>query len=194
MRNRQRGMTLVETLVAASLSLLLFFWSVRWLMPMMSLQARGLERAELQHQTTRALSLLRSDLLTSNPAGIRAVQSTQEVVVAIQPLGPVSADGNLSWSPTMVLYCYDPAQQTILRRHWQAPADTSLRKPIQMSDDQLIGLVSQARLERVVAANVFHFSVEGQTLPLRVEVGLGSRLDSSRYCVAETFGPRTPTR
>lgn len=193
-RNKYRAMTLVETLVAAGLSLLLFVWAVRWLLPMMGLQARGLERAELQHQTNRALSLLRHDLAVSNPAGIRAVMRADQAVVAIQPLGPVAADGSLTWTPGLVFFRYDQDLQQVSRLQWQAPAGASLRRPLALSDDQLLSLSNQARLDRVVATNVFHFSVEGQTLPLRVEVGLLGRIDRHRYCVAETFGVRTPTR
>ncbi|MGE0493603.1 MAG: type II secretion system protein J [Vulcanimicrobiota bacterium] len=187
-------MTLVETLVAAGLSLLLFVWAVRWLLPMMGLQARGLERAELQHQTTRALSLLRRDLGASNPAGIRTVVRPDQAVVAIQPLGSVASDGTLSWTPGLVLFRYDQERRQVARLEWDAPAGASLRRPLALSDDQLLSLSNQARLDRVVATNVFHFSVEGQTLPLRIEVGLLGRFDGNRYCVAETFGLRTPTR
>ncbi|MBT9588556.1 hypothetical protein IV102_34785, partial [bacterium] len=61
-RHIARGFTLVETLVAASLTVVMFTLITQFIVPALSYQSRGLARSELMRQGYRAMDGLVRDL------------------------------------------------------------------------------------------------------------------------------------
>jgi hypothetical protein len=134
---RRHGFTLIETLLSATLVLLVFGLGSHFLIPLMKMQVKGSERAELQQRCTIAVEELRHDLALTSAGGVSLVQSSEELLLGIHPLDNLAQDGTLVWCDTLIVYSWKRSDRVWRRSTWadsgrhvlRAAAPTRLSEP-----------------------------------------------------------------
>ncbi|MBI3928495.1 MAG: prepilin-type N-terminal cleavage/methylation domain-containing protein [Armatimonadetes bacterium] len=118
---RGRGFTLLEVLVAATLSLLVLLVAYQLLVPSTRLAIQGASRTEVQQRCALILGRLVEDLQTSSAAGISYQNSTgpdEPAVIAIQPLEEVTSDPRTLYSRQLRTWTWTSADRTLRCHHW----------------------------------------------------------------------------
>ncbi|MBT9582729.1 hypothetical protein IV102_05230 [bacterium] len=123
MSRASRGHTLIEVVVAASLTLLigLLFLNVLW--PAMRSTARNATRISLQQSALMGLNRISKDLQAAPPAGVGlAVNPT---VLSVHKIVDVVTTSPVSqiYDDHLVVYAYDPVKAILLRRVWPETED-----------------------------------------------------------------------
>ena len=107
-RPHPRAFTLVELLVAATLSILLLGMMFAFLVPTMRASVRGSSRVEMQQQAVVALSRMAEDLEATAPAGI-AIYAPDAMPANAADLPQLGAN----WTPLLMVK--DPVDMSIVR-------------------------------------------------------------------------------
>ena len=215
----RRGFTLIEIMVASVLALILFGLLILTVMPLMRQSIRGYERIVLSQTALVASSRLATDLQTTTLAGMvlpppdatppglvlgdssRRSKATGKVkqFVSLQPIDWVSDQGAKLWIQELVLYQWDPTQQSITRARWKpptaGPSDLTLSAdgPTLPSATQIPILLSGSTLQRLAHGVVaFRFALEPDgslplTLEMRLEQLVPGRAEPESFSMSRKF-------
>lgn len=147
-RSLSKGFTLVEALVSGGLVLLVLGIGYRFLVPLMKMQVRGGERAELQQRAALIFEDLRADMIASTTSGISLWQSSEEVLLGIHGAENVAQDGTLVWRDWAVVYSWQKTDGTWRRAVWHDASRRRLRAagPVRLQQSVL----EQAAVEGTV--------------------------------------------
>lgn len=134
-----RGFTLLEVLLSGTVVLLVLSLGAYFLIPLLTMQVRGAEEAELRQRATLVLDELRSDVAQSRPAGWTVRRSPEEVVLAFHRFQDVAQDGTLVWQDQLVLHRWLAGEARWVRSLWSDPQRRHLRAsaPTRLSDSEL---------------------------------------------------------
>lgn len=194
--SRRAGMTLVELLVTAAVSLLLLGMLAQFLAPTMRATARGNAQGQLHQTGAVAMSLLTDDLQKAPAAGIGYRNSVDMVddpaVVAIQPLLDVDPDGRPVYATSFTVYFWRPSEHRLYRKQGETAGLTlSSAEPTRLDDVQLLALADSGAGARVVATEVSEFALTSPVSAPNIGEPLTLILRLSRDVVAgqppETF-------
>jgi type II secretory pathway component PulJ len=197
----RRGLSLVETLLSATLLLLVLGLGARFLIPLLRMQADNGARSELQQRAAILLDELRDDLAHTTAAGVSLVQSPEEVLLGIHGLDNLAQDGTMVWRDSLVVYRWTSDEGLYKRAVWRDTERRLLRAsaPCRISEETLRELAVQTPAQRVSSGvRQLEFaplsgSVDGaMALPLAVRVSLDSPGGESR-AVRRTLGGRLPS-
>lgn len=185
-RRKKAGVTLVEVIIYAGLSLLLLGLLFYLLWP--SARASGVATAKVRlHQmATNVLTKLARDLATSNASAISLLDSvdpTQPVGLALVQARGLTASGQTSWQTEAICYLVLPDQQRLVRQSCppEPPSVAFLpSRPTLLSTQDLLAVAQNPnQTRRTLAQQVTRFEVfhEGDTRakvvsPLRVRIRL----------------------
>ena len=103
----RRGMTLVETLVAAALFAVVMTVLVQSLVPGLRAWSRGDRRAQLQNEADVALSRLRQDVLLTSSATLTVTANQVQLLLPLGASGHPARDpvsGQLQWTRQETFY------------------------------------------------------------------------------------------
>lgn len=170
----RRGLSLLETLVAGGLLLLLMTMALNFLSPSFRNSSRGALRVEMQQRASLSIECLGADLE-------RCAASTVTIFpnegMALQRLDGFTPGGLQVWEKALVLY-YCPPTAGRLVRHLCRPAALPNR------DEFLALLARPVVARRVLADSVrqFELSSTGRLVRLRLvlERGLKERFEIQR--------------
>ncbi|MBI3927350.1 MAG: type II secretion system protein [Armatimonadetes bacterium] len=161
------GLSLIEVLVAAALSLMLLglFWT--FLVPAFGYYVRGAARAELQQSALVAGEKVVADLRRSAPGGIsiRSAGTDSPTVLAVHPLETVTADGTQVWSDQLTIYFWWASDGRLWAKKWppgppEAGFSVQSDKPIRVDEATLLEVAQERNgTETMLAENVARFEV-----------------------------------
>lgn len=129
------GVTLLETLVACTLTTLAFGLVFTFLIPSLRAQVRGASRAELEQVAVLAVNTLERDLKTSAGPGVSLLATTGSRPVTLTVHSLVELTGaEQQWAPELIVYLWSRDSQRLLRGVWPpAPPALSLSLPLVQS-------------------------------------------------------------
>jgi len=111
-----RGFTLFELVLAAGLAFVLLTLCVAVLVPLAKATARSADQVDLRQMAYVSLDRLSADLGRSAPEGISILSSPTQVVLAVQPLVDLTADGAQVWDTQLITWFWKENQ--LRRRLW----------------------------------------------------------------------------
>jgi prepilin-type N-terminal cleavage/methylation domain-containing protein len=101
--SRNRGFTLLEVLISASLLLLLLGLLFTFLVPTMKASVRGSVRVEMQQMAVLALNKMVGDLQNTTAAGL-SLSQRNPVSIGIVRIEGVTSEGMQIWEKNMIVY------------------------------------------------------------------------------------------
>lgn len=178
----RRGITLIELIVTASLTLLVLTLAARFFWPLVRTVIRSQERAGLQQRCTLAMESLRSALQSTNPGGL----AYQPGRLVLHPLDPRSASPRPRY--LLELWSFSLAGGELRRQRWQpSPIPLADDAPTRLTPTQLTGLPAICPDERLLASGVKEFTLEPWpqlTNPVRLKLVVAN--DDDRFQWEET--------
>ncbi|MCA9790334.1 MAG: prepilin-type N-terminal cleavage/methylation domain-containing protein [Candidatus Eremiobacteraeota bacterium] len=193
-----KAFTLIEVLVASTLTLLLIGLCFSFLIPALRHSRHGAVQAELQQMATLSMRKLVDDIEKTNYSGISLCQDP--VVLAIHPLVDVTPAGRRVYADELVVYFYDSANQVLKRRTWPPEPPAGIPVPgseaaLRLTGDQLKmfpGASSRARsmANSLVEFEITHAGTAGfLQLPLKVRMVTesGSGRERERFELVRTI-------
>jgi prepilin-type N-terminal cleavage/methylation domain-containing protein len=197
----KRGFTLIETLLSSVLVLLVLGLGADFLLPLLDMQMKGGERAELQQRSSVLVEELRGDLSRSTGAGVSLACRDSEILLGIHPADNLAQDGTLVWADELIVYRWSKADRLWQRGVWHDPERRLLpaTEPRRLSEAELRDLASVAeRSPTRVTSGVEHAEVRpagafsgAPTLPLNLQLSLASPSGERRQTAA-VLGGRIP--
>jgi type II secretory pathway component PulJ len=167
---RRRAFTVLETLVAAGLGLLLLVLTFRFFVPALKISLRSQERTGMQQRCYLALQKIRADLSLTNAAAVSLATLTPPSILAIQPMELETMENRPTYQLRLVSYHVSP-QKHLLRRVWQPPPTLGVTfeasRPHRLDATQLgqlAGLTSGWFETRRLSPDVEEFSL-GSAVP-----------------------------
>lgn len=164
----RRGLTLIETLLALGLTLVVGTLVVEVLIPAMERTQKVSQRAGVQTRLAVTLDRLESDLQRSSLVGVSLLpgDGTQATAVALVPIVETTPQGTLVWGQELILYFALPGEQALYHRVVKEGLEFSLSRPPRLGHDELAALCSGAD-SRVLLRGVERFGVthQGGALP-----------------------------
>jgi len=147
---KERGLSLLEIMVAAALGLLLLTYASRLLIQISRNTLRAQAQVAVQQTVTITMGRLISDVQTSTPAGLTWQPDLGPAhlrALAVQPLRDVDGDGlSVYADKLLIIYYYDAPNQLLRRREWMPPHNPPLTlnpsEPVRLSDTQLLTALS----------------------------------------------------
>lgn len=197
-RSPNKAFTLVEALVSGGLVLLVLGIGYRFLVPLMKMQVRGGERAELQQRAALIFEDLRGDLSASTTAGISLWRNSEEVLLGMHGADNVAQDGTLVWRDWAVVYRWRATDKTWRRAVWQDPSRRHLRAagPVRLEPTVMEQAAAQGTVTRL-SSGVTEVTVETASgdahlaLPLACRFRLAMPSGETRE-VSRVLGGRLP--
>ncbi|MEW6277819.1 MAG: prepilin-type N-terminal cleavage/methylation domain-containing protein [Candidatus Eremiobacterota bacterium] len=196
-----RGMTLVELLVASALGVLLLTLVFWFLVPAMRLSSQGGARTEVQQQGVFALSRIEEALQNTVLAGTSLfprdpLRPGGPVGLIMQPLEDVTSGGRATYRPELVVVFWDRDKATLNMETWRAPmppgalsvtlTDSRPQTVTRADFDALV--TGTSGKERLLAAGVADFDVLDEDAGPAVQMPLTLRLALERK-TAQTTRP-----
>lgn len=170
----KRGMTLIELLVAFTLSVLLLGLMFKFLIPALKISSRTTQRAESQQRATLALRNIVSEIEQTNLFGVSFLPDS--TVIAVHPIVEVSQNSQRIYADHVVVYQYDQARGVIERSEWRDGADPGIDSARKLSVDELMAVESFLQRKRIVARDVEEFSLRHSGVDDLVRLPLVARL------------------
>jgi hypothetical protein len=194
----RKGLTLLELTISATLILLVLGLGASFLLPLLRMQVKGAERAELQQRASVLTEELRRDLSQSNAAGVSLFQQGGEMMLAVHLCENVAQDGTLVWKDRLSVHHWSRSTGRWTRGQWVDPQRKWLRAnaPTRLAEGtlrRLLAEVSDLRLTTGVReVAISHPGSEGSPqLPLSLGMSLSSPAGESLH-VRRTLGGRLP--
>lgn len=170
MRLSRRGMTLIETLVAAVVLLAVLVMTLSFLYPSFAASSRSSLRIEMQQRTSLALEKMVSDLLQGSASSVATFPGagpTDIAGFAVQPLQGYTGAGLQVWQTNLVAYYWQPGLQTLTRKVWPPGPPTVLSvslmdtQPVRISAGDFATLTSTHNSEeRMLVEGVTNFTLQ----------------------------------
>lgn len=169
--SRVRAFTLLELVLAAGLAFVLLTLCVAVLVPLAKATARSADQVDLRQMAFVSLNRLSADLDRSAPEGISILSSPTQVVIAIQPLVDLTADGAQVWDAQLVTWYWKDSQ--VRRRLWPPGAPDlgwvpNPARPRHVTPAELPRLMEPEN-SQALAGFVDSLQVEGGMPPLFVQ-------------------------
>ena len=174
---RGRAFTLLEVLLAATLSLLALTLLVQILIPLLHSFAWTSARAELLQATSLASRYLVGDVQRSPMRGLVLPTPAHPGLLSVHGVSDLTDTGRAVWAPQLIVYRWEPAQRSLTRKVWppgppNLPA-LSATTPLRPTPDQMMSILDQSNSNRKKLVNglLTHFAliVEGAHLQLTLE-------------------------
>ena len=178
-RGHRKGFTLVEMLVAFTLTVLLFGLLFQFLVPALKISSRTTVRAETQQQATLALRTMTSEIEETSLLGVSFSEDSS--VLAVHPVEKVTQNNQRTYADHVVVYLYDQENGQIWRHTWKKSADDpSIESPRRLSDEELASVQSHLqpggrRLVKDVAEFEFGHSGVGNLIQLPFQARIKMR-------------------
>jgi len=168
--SRNKGFTMLEVMVAATLGLILMGLVFSFLMPTMKASVRGATRVELQQMAVMSLHRMAGDIQNTAAAGLSL--SSNPPAVGVVRIKGVTSDGRQQWEDKMIVYTLVGGR--IIRKEW--PPGPSAGSPALTGSTParvppvLLGQIASTvnDTERVMASNVKSFSATTAAPPGQV--------------------------
>lgn len=191
--SRSPGFSLVETLISAALVLLVFGLGGHFLIPLMRMQVKGGERAEMQQRAAIVIDELRRDLALSTTAGLSLWQSPTGLLMAIHPADNLAQDGTLVWRDQVVLYQWSQADGIWRRGLWSDPERRLLKAaaPTRLAEDNLRRAAAEMTPRRLTSGVRAVSLGPSLSLPLTVRLSFATPSGETRQ-VVNVLGGRLP--
>lgn len=163
-RSLNRGLTLIETLVAGAVGLLLLDVLISLFVPSMRMSIRGSVRVEMEQQAVMALERLAADLrgcgrtsLTMTPTGGAGA------TLSIQRIKDVLSDGTQAWDTNLIVYAWSGPNGTLTRKVVDAsrvgvPVTNTRPAPVDLASLPTLAAAPSDQ-SSVLATGVAQFSV-----------------------------------
>lgn len=195
----KRGLSLGEILISAALVIFVLGLGANFLFPLLRMQMRGTESAELEQRSAIMLEDLRRDLAQTSASGVTLVQSPDEILLGIHGYDNVAQDGTLVWQDRLVIHHWSRQEKSWRRALWIDPQRQILRAsaPARLETELLRQAARQSTTLRVspgvISAALSHQGVspESVSLPLSCQLTVASPTGRSRV-VLRTLGGRLP--
>lgn len=194
---RSRGFTLAEALIAVALAAIVTALGAMLISTMLRGYARGRTRSDLQSQAQVVCQTLEADLRTCAPAAISiyngARSDPQDVVaVAVQRIeGTMPPDGLAMWQTTLLVYVWNPATRTVVRREVARDdprvqsLQLSAKAPRHVPDDLLRRLAAgSGQSDRLLAREVDALEVTAGADPTLMTMPITIRVVAARHSTA----------
>lgn len=194
-----RGISLLEVLLGAALTLILLTIMFRILIPLARGTVQTTHRSELQQFGSVALDRITQNLLNSAAAGVSLRQRPTEAiptVLAVQEIADLSSGGVQIWSDHLELIYHDAGQRKLFTRRWPpTPPDLGwvpeTLRATRVPEADLLGLAVPGSSTRMLSdwvdeLQITGFSPEGiYTPPLGLRIKLSRDLNSQQKEVFE---------
>ena len=200
-RRFQRGLSLVEMLVACSLLLLALTLGFGLLEPSLRHSRSGLEQVDRLQTASRIRRNLQKDFATTVPSGVSYHTGSTSMLLAVHPLGTVTANGQQAWAPEVMVYAWDEQDKTLRKTHWKQ-ADSTLAvgtltmRPREFTQSEMQAMSGEGgHFTQVLALDLksleleWHQSVE-KALPLKVSYTLEAQTKEKNFSF-ETYFPQS---
>lgn len=139
---KQRGMSLVEVMVAAFLGSLVLYVLISTLVPALKASAVGSTRVSLDQRGTLAtMRLIRALKSTSRGGLMTESPSTGQTVLSIHPIEGIGPDSRQVWANSLVLYSWKEGKL----QESQVPLDPPVTKATTLPFDDLVARPGQPR-------------------------------------------------
>lgn len=193
-RNIARGFTLVEVMVAASLTVVITTLISQFVVPALGYQARGLAQSELLRQGYRAMDGLVRDLRLSPAALLSFDPATSQLCGRFRT--DWTPDGTALYSAECWVYGWDAGRQRLARTVLAIGASNSesLTQPYRISACELRTALVGARWKTLctclTAFEFKHRGVEIQAPSGQYEVSMSLGQQGQRLEIHQTVTPR----
>lgn len=162
---RDPGLTLIEVMVAAALTLLMLGLVYAYLVPSIGSAYKLQQRSHLQQNAVIALARIESAATETSPGGF----SWTEKACGFNEAGELDpGTGFLSWSDRFELFWWDTSDLTLRWKEWPpgppaASADElSILSPKRLQPDRLTEVVEAVAPNKILATGVKLFKVSHQ--------------------------------
>jgi hypothetical protein len=161
---KQRGLTVIEALIAVLLASLLFSLVFQLIVPVFRRTSERSVRVEIQQKAAITMTKLVNDLQSTSISGVSIgpeASPTEASALALHPLLDIDADGNRVYNPFFLVYAYDPTQNSLYR--WKSDgtavgASASDSKAVRLEPGQVRALGQMAVAQgRAVSSDVTEF-------------------------------------
>jgi Tfp pilus assembly protein PilV len=161
---RERGLSLVEVLIAFTLFVLAMGLLIQVVVPAMRIARQTTERMHRQQFVRVALDRLVNDLTSTSFEGLSVHETTGVSLLAtVHPIVSVDLDGNRIWGNTLVLWEWTSASGHLTRSVSEGPAPSDLSiHPFQPLTAEAIALKSQLNESRILLHDVISMSIQDQ--------------------------------
>lgn len=183
-QHRERGIGLIEVLVAATLAILLLSLLHRFLVPVLQTNARVSVLVHLRQQATVSLEHLARDFRATSGSTISYLPRSssapdQPVVLALNRVESVTSSGRQLYENRVTLYVWDPVAKTLKREVWPPEPPTLAEtpdgtRPITFDELELLELaLTDNGTEKLLASDVEEFQpLQAWPITLPVEATL----------------------
>ncbi len=146
-----QGFTLLEAIVAAMVTVILFGLFFQFLIPGMKAYALSTVRTEIQQETLRSLQKIVSDLDLAVYPGVSVYSNAGgPVYLGIVRMENVDNEGFQTWEQGLVVYSWEGPGMPFIRKVWMMPTKPSV--PSVFSEAQLQGISLDASIQKQVMA------------------------------------------
>lgn len=156
-KGRARAFTLIELVVAFTLTLLLVGLLFQFLVPALTVSSRTTRRAEVQQQATITMRNLVSELEQTSLFGLSLADDFR--TAALHPVTDVTQKSERVYADHVIVYQFDPVAESLQRSHWSNGSDPSIEAPRKLSPDELLALDGFLTKKRVVVRQLEDFEV-----------------------------------
>lgn len=171
---RTRGLTLLEALVALSLTALIAVVVVSFLIPSLRRTAAGARKAALQSDATACLERISRELQTTGSAGLSLAPSA----VGLVPIVGTTPLGTLVWSDRMHLFFF--SNGTVLRKVVDEGLAFDPSRPPRLGPDELEALCTPEGATRL-ASHVESFTTNQALDPLQLHITVAEADQRFKY-------------
>jgi hypothetical protein len=203
-----RGITLVELIIAAGLTILFFSLVISFLIPVMRASVLGTVRTGIQQEAVRALNSVVGDVRRSASAGLSLFSSGTEpetgpVYLGIIRLLDVNHLGNQQWETALIVYSWKGRGQPLIRKTWSAPPPSlgialAPNLPQRVPRAALSSIADEPSLQGVILAkDVAEFRIDSPdteysiSSPLTVEILIQRKAATGRNDLEKVRFSRT---
>lgn len=194
----ERGLTLVEMLVAAGLGSILLLLFFMLLVPSMQYSGRETARAEVQQQSVLAFNAIENAIRGSASGGIAIFPKGtpgRPAGLAVQPLQDVDDLGRLVWQDQFTVFFWDSTSKKLHSKTWPPKIPGLTKSPVKgrptamIESDYIALLTSPNPSLRTLAYGVADFdAVHAGAFPALVPpLNLTMRLEREVAHQTETF-------